>query len=137
MPCGDGMDSGLVGGFSRKDFSEGAQYAGRDYWLFQPDRVMKDGPMWMESGEFVEKKLVFGKYGPNNDRKGWFKDRADCPIPVIGVKTGRGLRQQTGVNPNFKQVFELPYWGTIHDLRIKYFGRCNEPCKCTEIKNNV
>lgn len=130
-------------GFHRKKFSEGAQYASRDYWLSQFDRAMKDGPdRWMQTGEELLNpdgtKLrvhIFGRYGYKARCGGW-EDRPDCPIPVIGIKTGFGLRSISGTVKGEIPVEELPYWGNAHDLRIKLFGDCHESCQCTEVNIN-
>jgi hypothetical protein len=127
-------------GFSRKAFSEGAQYAGRDYWLSQLKRVLSDEPVWRKEGEWMlqpnGKRLrihMFGKYGWKSSQGGW-ENRLDCPIPVIGIKTGQGLRNQSGIVKGEMPVDELPYWGNAHDLRIKVFGNCQEVCNCTKVE---
>lgn len=127
-------------GFHRKAFSEGAQYASRDYWLSQFERVMGDGPMWRKEGEEMihpnGKRIrlhVFGRYGFKSRLGGW-QDRPNCPVPVIGIKTGQGLRSQSGTVKGEAPVETLPYWGNAHALRIKLFGNCQEPCNCTKVE---
>ena len=120
--------------FHNKAFSEGAQYCSKDYWLFQLDRVMKDGPMWVEPGTTIQKINVFGKYGFERS-EGGFANRENCPVPVISIKTGNGLRNRTKVAGG-SAVEELPYWGKAHDLRIKLFGNCHEVCDCKVVGEN-
>lgn len=93
--------------FYQKKFSEGAQMAGRDFWIKSIDRVLNGRPEWSESTR-PKPSLIFD---PHN-YKTWVSD-----IPCISVKTGYGLRRKTSVLDNVNPVESLPYWGSAKDLK--------------------
>jgi len=87
--------------FWKKDFSEGAQTAGREYWIERLQIGIK-----MNHGKFTF---------PTKDHFFWNSDN-----PVVTIKTGMGLRSLTG---HLKiSMDKLPMWGSTNELRSEIWG---------------
>jgi hypothetical protein len=111
------------GGYRRKEFSECAQFAGRDYWLYRIEKALNGFPYWGLPGE-PNPPLVFSRHG-------WKPlERSGPYLAVINMKTLNGLRKftRTPRAPEYGAT-ELPYWGKAQDMREDYF-RLEEGEKC-------
>ena len=85
----------------RRIFSEGAQTAGREYWIERLQIGIK-----MNHGKFTF---------PTKDHFFWNSDN-----PVVTIKTGMGLRSLTG---HLKiSMDKLPMWGSTNELRSEIWG---------------
>lgn len=100
--------------FFQKSSSECAMMGGRDFYIKQIDKMLEGQPEWNETP----------------------KDKIECmaPLwnwkvfgvdggPVISFKTNKGLRQFTRTIQAVSDIKELPYWGTVNNLK-KEFGLC-------------
>lgn len=100
--------------FRRKAHSEGAQIIGREHLLYAIRNALRDRPQWnrrIDHGSYVTRRIYHGNY------RFFHGD-----IPVISVKTDKGLNgQRTGVE-NEPGLYELPFWGNIFDLRKELFS---------------
>jgi hypothetical protein len=93
--------------FFEKPTCEGAQIAGREYLIELIRAELSGKPAW-SSEQF--------KVNPyKNLAKKWQTYGTD--IPVVSIKTGRGLRGNT--RTALVGVKELPYWGTTKIVRRK------------------
>lgn len=95
--------------FLRKEWCEGAQIAGREYLIDLIKEAMHGMQMWNEESrprmnpyrEIVRQWLWYG-----------------TDIPVISIKTGRGLRANASTLSS-QGIVSLPYWGSYSRLRRK------------------
>jgi len=87
--------------FWKKEFSEGAQMVGREYWI---ERIQ----VGIERGDG---RHIF----PTRDQFNW-----NSINPVITIKTGMGLRPRSGHTPESSYV--IPFWGSTDYLRKKIWG---------------
>lgn len=97
-------------GFFRKDYSEGAQIAGREYLI----SILKDYEKYSHINELPHflhlnpyKHLSFEPYGDEN---------RSC----VTFKTGSSLHKYIDIGRQ-KSLPELPYWGSATDLRKEMF----------------
>lgn len=89
--------------YLRKDWTEGAQILGREYFISLIDKALEGQPMWVEGyAQLPKNKEVF----PYRE---WDYFTGD---PVISVKTGDGMRLKTGTQRHTKGEYSLPYWGS-------------------------
>lgn len=95
--------------FVRKRWCEGAQIAGREYYLDLLEKEFENKPMW--TTQTSTKTNPFKKYGNNILFYG-------TDIPVISMKTGQGLRSNT-ITDNAQYTRYLPYWGSVKTVRRK------------------
>ena len=93
--------------FLKKDWTEGAQILGREYFISLIDKALEGQPEWVDGYAQLE------KYKPVFPYKEWDYYYGD---PVISVKTGFGMRTHTGTQRGTKGLYELPYWGKQKDL---------------------
>ena len=99
--------------FARRYLCESAIVVGRNYIIDIIDKQLDGMGQWSESFESGGKHrflLYVGKH-----------DRFDIPIPIISFKTDDNLHRRTPHSRRSK-VYELPYWGSSHDLIRKYYG---------------
>jgi len=88
--------------FLRKDWTEGAQILGREYFISLIDKALEGFPMWTPGyAQLAKDKPVF-KW------KDWDYFTGDA---VISCKTGDGMRLKTGTQRGTKGEYSLPYWG--------------------------
>lgn len=96
------------GVYHAKAFSLCALFTNRYLLLSRLDRCLRDDLMWRP----VHKRghPIFNKW------QGWVEEFNK--ISVINIKTGQGMRKNTGTETNFGAlpVAELPYWGKATDL---------------------
>lgn len=107
-----------LGRFWRKQFSEGAQMCGREYWIERLEAVLREHPI----GTTEKPQLVFTS---KNDYA-WTHAH-----PVISFKTSHGLRKHRGVGgrsgtngfaDSRNSTKSVPYWGQATDLRFAMCG---------------
>lgn len=93
-----------------KDSQTAFQVAGRDFLLNRLNELFIGQPVWNTEMKNFPKEI--GK--PFLD--GWetFKTKYAC----FGIKTGRGMRKKT--RHGNKKFIELPYWGTVKQVKEKY-----------------
>lgn len=94
----------------KKDSSLFSQIVGREFYIKRLKELFKDMPMWSTEYKNFPKEIhkkLFNKYE-------YFETKNPC----ISFKTGNGLRRHS--NTNEIPVYELPYWGSIKDLRGLY-----------------
>lgn len=93
--------------FFKKDWCEGAQIAGREYYIDLIKKELEGRPEWIDG------------HAPTNPfrhlNRSWVYYGSD--IPAVSIKTGKGLRANTQTSK--LQVKELPYWGTTKIVRRK------------------
>jgi hypothetical protein len=95
--------------FFRKPTCEGAQIAGREYLISLIKEELKDNPIWSEKQFKVNPYLQL--------KKSW--QIFGTEIPVVSIKTGKGLRGNTRTELN--GVKQLPYWGRTKTVRRRLF----------------
>lgn len=91
--------------FWRKLFVEGAQMCGREHWIKSIEKVLENPDSW-EPEPF---KFIFD----SKHKYSWTGEN-----PVLYFKTRQGIGFKTGFMPG--AVRELPYWGTIQEVKEKY-----------------
>lgn len=99
--------------FYFKGNSNGCQVINRDFWLDSINMALEGKKEW------------FSKDDPMppiprvpTDRNYMWKSKH----PAITFKTGRGVSKHTNVLKKVLPKHELPYWGTIADLKKEMFG---------------
>lgn len=92
-------------GFFRKAYSEGAQIVGRKYLIALLEKALKDAP---------DNETKFNPY------KGIPLEMYGGQIPCVTFKTGDSLHKYVAFEKE-KSVYELPYWGSIADMRKELF----------------
>ena len=110
-------------GYYKKEYSEGGQIIGREFYLSLLDKALKDLPMWnplfykngtcpeCPSGQPVNKirnPFTFSRIK-------WQYFNTD---PIISVKTYQGLRSYGGRASEHRE--DLPVWGNYKDLKQKF-----------------
>jgi hypothetical protein len=94
--------------FVRKAWCEGAQIAGREYYIDLINKELEGRPTWSNE-----------RFPTNPFRKlnrNWNTYGTD--VPVVSIKTGNGLRANTVTNNSaFSKV--LPYWGSTKVVKRK------------------
>ena len=96
--------------FRKKNDSLFSQVVGRKHFLNRLNYLLKGMPKWStEMKDFPKEigKLLFNSYE-------YFETKHPC----ISFKTGQGMRKHSpaGSTP----IYELPYWGSVKELRKKY-----------------
>jgi hypothetical protein len=96
--------------YLKKDWTEGAQILGREFFIKSIERALAGWPMWNP---------VYGaqisKRHPAFPMRSW--DYFGGINPVVSVKTGHGLRLHTGTQVNTPGETSLPYWGDCAKLQ--------------------
>ena len=94
----------------KKEGSTFSSVVGREFYLKRLEELFKGMPQWSTEYKNFPKeihKLYFDKYE-------YFETEYAC----ISFKTGKGMRKHS---PSSEvPVYELPYWGSIKELRKKY-----------------
>jgi len=102
-------------GYRRKRYSECAQMASRRYWLRRLGLALKGRPTWgNDNGPEVP--LVFSRH------RFKYLDEELSKLPVLNIKTDRGLRKHTRTLKTEDPQDTIPYWGFCNDMRDKLFG---------------
>lgn len=86
--------------YKRKEYSLGAQIAGRVYLMDCIKDRLGEIPV---RGDIVDK------------RNGWRP--FENILPCVSIKTGRGMRRRTGTVKDSLPEDSLPYWGSAVELR--------------------
>lgn len=94
--------------FLRKDWTEGAQIIGKEYFMKLLNITLEGEPMWNQFDN-----IQIRKTRPVFPYKSWEYFKGN---PVISVKTGHGMRLHTGTQVNTPGELSLPYWGLCTDL---------------------
>lgn len=95
---------------NKKSMSTFSQVVDREFYLSRFDYLFGDAPMWnTELKNFPKEwgKFLFEEFET-------FETKYGC----ISFKTGRGMRKHSPTGTT--EVYELPYWGKISDLKKKY-----------------
>lgn len=92
-------------GFFKKAYSEGAQIAGRNYLISLLEKALEKAPKG-ETKFNAYKDIPLEMYGG--------------PMPCVTFKTGDSLHKYVAFERE-KSVHELPYWGSITDMRKELF----------------
>jgi len=95
--------------FVRKRWCEGAQIAGREFYLDLLEKEFENKPIWTTATR--TKTNPFRNLGNNFL---WY----GTDIPVVSIKTGNGLRSNT-ITDNTRYTKELPYWGSSKIVKRK------------------
>ena len=97
----------------KKEMSTFSQVVGREFYLKRLKDLFKFLPIWNTKYKNFPKEI---------GRK-LFDDFAffETKYPCVSFKTGKGMRQHSPTSEI--PVYELPYWGSIKDLRRKYENR--------------
>ena len=96
--------------FCKKSMSTFSQVIGREFYIERLKHLFEGQPQWdigMKNFPKEIKKKLFSKF-----------ETFETEFPCISFKTGKGMRKYSvsdGV-----PVENLPYWGSVKDLRIKY-----------------
>jgi len=99
-------------GFFPKQYSEGAQIAGRKYLISVLENALKACPEWFE-----EDSPHFRKLDPyKNISFEMFTGNNAC----VTFKTGQSLHKYSAISTH--SVPSLPYWGTAVEMRKAMFG---------------
>jgi hypothetical protein len=93
--------------FLRKDWTEGAQILGREYFISLIEKALEGRPMWTKEYSQIDKSRPVFKH------RDWDYFTGN---PVVSVKTGDGMRLYTGTQVNTKGEYSLPYWGSERTL---------------------
>lgn len=97
------------GFYKKRGFCEGAQMCGREYWIERLEPLLPES--WEPYTRLAENMLVT-KIFPT--RRVWSGN------PIISFKTRDGVSYRTTfVNDKLK---EIPYWGQVEPLKVKFFG---------------
>jgi hypothetical protein len=94
--------------FVRKSWCEGAQIIGREYYIDLIKKELEGRPAWSKE-----------RYPTNpfrNLKRDWTYYSTE--VPVISIKTGRGLRANTVTN-NREFTRSLLYWGSTRVVKRK------------------
>ena len=94
----------------KKDSSLFSQIVGREFYIDRLKRLFEGLPMWSTDYKNFPKEIhkkLFEEFE-------YFETKYGC----ISFKTGRGMRKHS--NTNEVPLYELPYWGSIKELRAKY-----------------
>jgi len=111
-------------GYYKKEYSEGGQIIGREFYLSILEKALRDLPKW--NPLTYKNGICPGRpepQGPINkirnpftlSRVKWEYFRTD---PIISVKTGNGLRHYGGRSWGHEE--NLPIWGNYKSLKIKF-----------------
>jgi len=102
--------------FYRKESSEGAEIVGREHYIRQIEKALKDKPEWATKEDAhtpgLSKVIVLWK-------RGWIPWAGKNP--VISIKTGDGVRRHARRMDKAINVKKLPYWGTIEKVKKEMF----------------
>lgn len=95
--------------FLRKDWTEGAQMIGREYFIKLLNKALAGQPLWnpVVNAQISKAKPVFPCRAWN-----YFEGNS-----MISVKTGHGMRVFTGTQVDTKGEYSLPYWGSCIKLQ--------------------
>jgi len=94
--------------FVRKEWCEGAQIAGREYYLSLVNAELEGKPMWINQAHTRTNPF-------RNLNRSWMWYGTE--VPVISIKTGRGMRINAGTIG--QRASYLPYWGTVKIVKRK------------------
>lgn len=92
--------------FRRKAWTEGAQVVGRELFLQQLHKAFRGWPEWSD-GDHPHYRPVFRS----------LRWETFGTLPMVSVKTGQGMRRNTGTVKGEPSRAWLPYWGTTTGLR--------------------
>jgi hypothetical protein len=95
--------------FLRKDWTEGAQIIGREYFIRLLTTTLEGQPLWNPTPN-----AQISKVKPVFPYRSWGYFEGN---PMISTKTGHGMRVFTGTQVNTKGEYSLPYWGLCTDLQ--------------------
>ncbi|MBI2634986.1 MAG: hypothetical protein HYW79_00325 [Parcubacteria group bacterium] len=101
-------------GYHKKEYSEGGQIIGREFYLSILEEALQNLPMWNHSTLYVNG-------GSNKIRNPFVKFRWEYfhTDPIISVKTGDGLRHFGGMSHGREE--DLPIWGNHEKLKKEFF----------------
>lgn len=92
--------------FWKKNWVEGAQMCGREHWIKSIENILENPNSWEpETFKFIFKE---------KDEFSWSGEN-----PVLYCKTRKGIGFKTGYRKEIVTK-ELPYWGTIEQVKQKY-----------------
>jgi hypothetical protein len=94
----------------KKTMSTFSQVIGRDFYISRLQSLFEGLPMWsMDYKNFPKEigKKLFNEF-----------ETFETMYPCLSFKTGHGMRKHS--NTDEIPVYELPYWGSIEELRKKY-----------------
>jgi hypothetical protein len=94
----------------KKTMSTFSQVIGRDFYISRLQSLFEGLPMW--STEYKNFPKEIGKKLFNEF------ETFETMYPCISFKTGRGMRKHS--NTDEVPIYDLPYWGSIKELRKKY-----------------
>lgn len=95
---------------NKKDKSTFSQVVGREFYIKRLKELFGDLPQWNPDMKNFPKeigKLLFEEFGFFNTE-----------YPCISFKTGKGMRKHSPTGST--EVYELPYWGSIKNLKKLY-----------------
>ena len=100
-------------GFWRKEFTEGAQMAPREDYLYRMNKTLQGRPTWHTPDDPWQPSWTLPYYYKKRQWE-WYGTKDQ---PAVSFKTGYGVHLNTGTLKEGTPVNELPYWGTADDLR--------------------
>lgn len=98
--------------FHFKGFSDSSQMVDGAIWRSLLDARLDSKQDWLEDGQ----DLPLFRVGRTNPVHTW------TGVPVVTFKTGNNINAYTTTDRRRSPVRELPYWGTVSDLRKEMFG---------------
>lgn len=94
--------------FYLKGMSDGIQLIDRLFFLNIIERTIGEEIIWNPPKKFTTRQMI----SKDNEVKTW------SGSPAISFKTRRGVSYGTGLKE--ERAFELPYWGTIENIKKNY-----------------
>ena len=94
----------------KKTGSTFSSVVGREFYIKRLHELLDDQPMWNTEMKNFPKEI--GK--PYFDSYEYFETKYPC----LSFKTGKGMRKHSPSDE--VPIYDLPYWGSIKELRLKY-----------------
>ena len=94
----------------KKTMSTFSQVVGRDFYVSRLKSLLDGLPMWNTEYKNFPKEIgkkLFNEF-----------ETFETIYPCVSFKTGLGMRKHS--NTDEVPVYELPYWGSVGELRKKY-----------------
>ena len=101
-----------ITGYYRKEFTEGAQMAPRDNYLYRMNKALAGRPLWHNPHKDSWQPPWQLPYFYKKRKWEWY---GTADQPVVSFKTGRGVLPNCGTVG--APVDHLPYWGAADELR--------------------
>lgn len=98
--------------FRKKKMTEGARMVGREYLLERLNVILEGKPQWQDGRT--------SRLDQPCPREDLFKHTWTGENPVVAFKTGKGVSSGMNFIRGEKPQIELPYWGSLEEVRALF-----------------